>query len=184
MSKLSKIFMKVLRKIKNPLQKWYRTTEFVSGLKQCGKTIDVKGITHLWCDNVYLGDGVNIYPNITLWGPGRIDIGNNTEIGINSVIYSYERVSIGNDTSIAANCYIIDSNHGICKDSLIRNQSSTVKGPVIIDEDVWLGAGVKVLSGVHIGQGAVIGAQSLVNSDIPPYAIAVGVPAKVIGYRT
>ena len=66
---------------------------------------------------------------------------------------------------------------------MIREQTSISKGPVVIEEDAWLGAGVKVLSGVRIGKGAVIGAQSLVNKDIPDYAIAVGVPAKVIGYR-
>ena len=53
----------------------------------------------------------------------------------------------------------------------------------MIEDDVWIGAGTKILSGVHIGRGAVIGAQSVVNKDIPDYAIAVGIPARVIGYR-
>lgn len=60
---------------------------------------------------------------------------------------------------------------------------STVKGPIIIDDDVWIGYGATILSGVHIGQGAVIGAGAMVCDDIPPYAIAGGVPAKVIRYR-
>ena len=55
--------------------------------------------------------------------------------------------------------------------------------PAVIDHDVWLGANVVVRQGVHIGTGAVVGAGSVVTSDIPPYAIAVGAPAKVIKYR-
>ena len=141
------------------------------------------GGVNLWCDNVSLGNFVNVYPNTTFWGPGKITVGNHVEIGIGSVLYASSHVEIGNNVAIAAQCYIIDSNHGIEKNELIMNQVSKIKGPVVIEDDVWLGAGCKVLSGVHIGKGAVIGANSVVNKDIPAYAIAVGCPAKVIGYR-
>ena len=57
------------------------------------------------------------------------------------------------------------------------------KNCVVIGNDVWIGYGVTILSGVTIGDGAIIGAGALVNKDIPPYAIAVGIPAKVIKYR-
>ena len=62
-------------------------------------------------------------------------------------------------------------------------ENSLSKGDIVVDDDVWIGHHATILTGVHIGQGAVIGAGALVNSDIPPYAIAVGVPAKVIRYR-
>jgi len=55
--------------------------------------------------------------------------------------------------------------------------------PVVIGADVWIGAGASVLPGVTIGDGAVIGARAVVTKDIPPNAIAVGIPAKVIRYR-
>lgn len=57
------------------------------------------------------------------------------------------------------------------------------KGDIIVDDDVWIGYGAIILSGVHIGQGAVIAAGAVVSSDVPPYAIVGGVPAKVIKYR-
>lgn len=56
-------------------------------------------------------------------------------------------------------------------------------GPIVLDDDVWIGDAAVIMSGVHIGQGAVIGAGAIVTTDIPPYAIAVGSPAKVIKYR-
>lgn len=57
------------------------------------------------------------------------------------------------------------------------------KGDIQVDDDVWIGYGATILSGIHIGQGAVIAAGSVVTKDVPPYAIAGGVPAKVISYR-
>lgn len=57
------------------------------------------------------------------------------------------------------------------------------KGDIVVEDDVWIGCRVTVLSGVHIGQGAVVAAGSVVNKDVPPYSIVGGVPAKVIKYR-
>ena len=156
MNKCSILIMRVLRRIISKVQRWYRYVSFVDGLDEYGKNIDVKGTVNLWNDNVTIHDGVNIYPGVTLWGPGKIEIGSHVEVGINTTIYSSELIVIKDNVLIAAGCYIIDSNHGIDKGKLIREQKSICKGPVIIEEDAWLGAGVKVLSGVHIGKGAVI----------------------------
>lgn len=86
-------------------------------------------------------------------------------------------VSIGNNTVIAAQCYIIDMDHGIEKSMLISKQPNTVS-PVLIGEDVWVAAGVKILKGSCLGDGCIIGAQSVVKGRIAPNAIAVGVPAQ------
>jgi len=68
-------------------------------------------------------------------------------------------------------------------DELIKNQPLQTKGGILIEDNVWLGFGVIVLSGVRIGKGAVIGAGSVVTDDIPAGAIAVGVPARVVKMR-
>lgn len=180
---VSVLFMKAIRKIITPVVRWYRHTAFVSGLESCSGNVTLEGPAYLWNDHVSIGGGTHIYQGVTLWGPGKIQIGAHVEVGINTTIYASNHVSIGNNCLIAANCYIIDSNHGTSRNDMIQNQTFVCKGPVVLEEDVWLGAGAVVLSGVHIGRGAVIGAQALVNTDIPDYAIAVGVPAKVIGYR-
>jgi acetyltransferase-like isoleucine patch superfamily enzyme len=76
-------------------------------------------------------------------------------------------------------CYPIKS-HILKKED---NRDSSNKGPVIIGNDVWIGTGTIILSGVSIGDGAIIGAGAVVTSDIPPYAIVGGIPAKVIRFR-
>ena len=91
-------------------------------------------------------------------------------------------IKIGNDVLIGAFVQIIDTDHGIEKFPTIREQQAIV-GEVVIGNDVWIGAGAKILRDVHIGNGAVIGANAVVTQDIPPYAVAVGAPARVIKYR-
>lgn len=92
-------------------------------------------------------------------------------------------VKIGANSMIAAQCYIIDTDHGIKSGELISKQKNTVS-PVVIGEGVWIAAGAKILKGSVIRDGAVIGAQGVVKGEIPENAIAVGVPAKAIKYRS
>ena len=93
-------------------------------------------------------------------------------------------MKIGDNTSIAGQCYIIDSNHGIAKDRLIREQpmDSAPEG-ISIGNDVWIAAQCTVLKGARINDHAVIGAQSLVNGEIPEGAVCFGTPATVKKYR-
>lgn len=64
-----------------------------------------------------------------------------------------------------------------------EKQEGVSKGNIIVDDDVWIGFRSTILSGVHIGQGAIVAAGSVVTKDVPPYAIVGGVPAKVLKYR-
>ncbi|WP_246729147.1 acyltransferase [Rhizobium leguminosarum] len=113
----------------------------------------------------------------------KVFIGNNTVIGRRNVITAKNRISIGNDVLIGSDVQIIDHGHGMRRDVPIRLQKAEI-GFIEIGDDVWIGAGAKILMNVTIGTGAVIGAYSVVTADIPDYAIAVGSPAKVVKYRT
>lgn len=175
------MFIKIRRAIGYAFRRWN-----FGRIMKCtsGKNLQIMSHVKWECLNTSIGDDSQIRCNCQFLGKGRISIGHHTQIGDNTICYSFEGggITIGNNVWFAPNCYIIDCDHCIKKDVLIRQQGASVK-PVFIGNDVWLGAGVTVLKGVSIGDGAVIGAGSVVTKDIPANAIAVGVPAKVIKYR-
>lgn len=112
-------------------------------------------------------------------------------------IYSYsngnnEKLEIGNYVSIASSCsFILGGGHSLnslttypVKDIICKVPYSAIsKGPIIVSDEVWIGFGVTILSGVHIGKGSIIAAKSVVIKDIPPYTIYGGNPAKFIKNR-
>jgi acetyltransferase-like isoleucine patch superfamily enzyme len=115
---------------------------------------------------------------------GYINIGDTTCIHPRCQVNAYAAgIEIGKGVDIAPNCAFYAYDHGIAPGSPIREQPLTTKGKIVIEDDVWLGVGVTVLSGVNIGKGAVIGAGSIVTKNIPADAIAAGRPAKVLKMR-
>lgn len=112
-----------------------------------------------------------------------ITIGNNCFFGEYNVIRGQGGVTIGNDVYTGPMVKIVAVNHVYADPNRpIREQGITAQG-IVIEDDVWLGAGVTVVDGVTIGRGSIIGAGAVVTGDIPPYSIAVGVPAKVVKDR-
>ncbi len=115
---------------------------------------------------------------------GRIDIGDFSNIGAGCRMGTTSQIKIGKHVLLAANCYIGGAQHNYDRTDIpIMRQGYNNRGGVIIEDDVWLGTDVKILDGVTIGTGCVIGAGALVTKDIPSYSIAMGVPAKVTGSR-
>lgn len=112
-----------------------------------------------------------------------IHIGQNCFLGEFNVIRGQGGVRIGDNVYTGPMVQIVAVNH-VYQDPArpIREQGITAEG-IVIEDDVWLGAGVTVVDGVTIGRGSVIGAGSVVTKDIPPYSIAVGAPAKPIKDR-
>lgn len=113
----------------------------------------------------------------------NIRIGRNTTIGYYTFVFASERIAIGNNCLIAPFVYIVDSDHGIEKGTLI-NQQANQTAQIEIGDDVWVGTGAKILKGVTIGEGAVIAAGAVVKDNIQAYQIVGGIPAKLIGERT
>ena len=135
-------------------------------------------------EQISLGSGCLIHQGALLhcYG-GQIQLGDNVSVNPYCVLYGHGGLTIGNDVLIATGCVIIPANHIIDDPTKsIRAQGLRCQG-ICIEDDVWLGARVVVLDGVTIGRGAVIGAGAVVTTNIPPGALAVGVPAKVIRYR-
>jgi acetyltransferase-like isoleucine patch superfamily enzyme len=135
---------------------------------------------------VELSDRVKIHEDthILVGLGGRVIIGADTSIHRGCQIESYQSsINIGCRVEIAPRCAFQSFDHGMEPELPISKQPLTTKGPIIIEDDAWLGYGVIVLSGVSIGKGAVIGAGSVVTKDIPAGAVSVGVPARVIRMR-
>jgi len=115
---------------------------------------------------------------------GYIQIGDGSSIHPGCQLKAYvEPILIGEGVMIAANVAVYSYDHGVAPGQPIRRQPITAKGPVTMHNDVWIGTAAIILSGVTIGEGAVIAAGSVVTRDVPAGAIAAGNPARVIKYR-
>ena len=115
-------------------------------------------------------------------------IGDNCEMGDMTHIVARERVEIGNDVLIASKCFISDTSHGNYTGKnqdapgMPPHQRRLVTKPVRIGNDVWIGENVVILAGSEIGDGCIIGANSVVIGKIPSKTIAAGVPAQIIKF--
>ena len=135
---------------------------------------------------IELGAGVHVHRDtaIQTGAGGKVVIGDNTHIQPRCQLSAYKgSISIGQQVEIAPNCSFYPYDHGMAADTPIGRQA-LLAGDIVIEDGVWLGVGVIVLNGVRIGKGAVIGAGSVVSKNIPDMAVAVGVPAKVVKYRS
>ncbi|MNQ71417.1 putative acetyltransferase [compost metagenome] len=143
--------------------------------------------------NIQIGDGlttgfgcrIEVHPQKKT-NEKLLIFGKNIEINDYVHIAAGERITIGNNVLIASKVFISDLNHGnykgINQDSPLStpNSRKLSTNPIIIKDNVWIGEGVCVMSGVTIGTGCIIGALSVVTKNIPDYSIAVGSPAKVV----
>ncbi len=130
-----------------------------------------------------VGEGTLLEPHVWLTAPGeaRIRIGEGSFLNIATMVASEELVEIGDHCMFANGCFVTDSSHRFDDpDKPITWQGFTSKGPTRIGDNVWCGANVVVTSGVTVGERSVIGANSVVTQDIPPFSIAAGAPAKVL----
>jgi acetyltransferase-like isoleucine patch superfamily enzyme len=135
---------------------------------------------------VVLGDRVHLHNDtiVETGSGGGLRIGRDTHIQARCQFSAHlGSIHIGENVQIAPNCAFYPYDHGTTAGIPMSRQPLTTKGDIVVGNDAWLGFGVVVLSGVRIGEGAVIGAGSLVTRDIPAGAIAVGNPARVVRMR-
>lgn len=192
MKKLMKIFMSflsVLLRVFLPLQGILGKIYFPARLKadiinldlsvQCDGRIRVKGTK-----NIVVGSRCRLGCEVEFETEenGRIILGNDIRINRGCTLVSYTGITIGDFAIIGEYVSIRDANHGMKMNKPMRFQRHETL-PISIGKDVWIGRGCCILPGVTIGEGSVIGANSVVTNDIPAFSIAAGVPAKVIRER-
>jgi len=135
---------------------------------------------------VILDDRVAIHSNAVLetGRQGSITLGAGSSIHPGCQLKAYVApILIGEGAMIAANVALYSYDHGMAPDQPIRNQAITTKGPITIEKEAWVGTAAIILSGVTIGEGAVVAAGAVVTRDVPAGAIAAGNPARIIKYR-
>ncbi len=136
-----------------------------------------------WC--IEIGACVEIEHNVFLKivaDHARLAVGDYTFIGTGTEIDVAQSITIGAHTLLAPNVFITDHTHNIAAGLRLDEQGNRA-APVTIGSDAWIGTRAVILSGVTIGDGAIVGAGAVVTKDVPPRAIAAGVPAKLIGTR-
>jgi acetyltransferase-like isoleucine patch superfamily enzyme len=143
--------------------------------------VDAKGTGNA---GITIGSGVFVGRNTILsCKGGDIAIADGANIGFNCEIFSASRVTIGRDTLMAAYCYVIGGDHDFSDPAAAVLAQGRRSSGVAIGDGAWLGAGAKILDGVTIGDRAIVGAGAVVREAVPAGAIAVGVPARVVGQR-
>lgn len=143
--------------------------------------LDAKGESNR---GIRIGNGVFIGRNtIFSCKNGDIDVADGANIGFNCELFSASRVIVGAGVLMAAYSYVIGGDHDFSDPSKsVLDQARTSKG-VTIGAGAWIGAGATIFDGTTIGEHAVVGAGAVVREDVPPSAVAVGMPARVISLR-
>jgi acetyltransferase-like isoleucine patch superfamily enzyme len=167
----------------------YRAPMFRSRCVSVGKRLSIERMPHIvGTPRIVVGDDVRISGVIGIAGGRTVDnpeivFGSRVFIGHQTHFVIAKQIVIEEGAAIAANCYIADN------DGHARDLESRLKGlpplpdevkPVRICRNAWLGRGSYVLKGVTIGEGAIVGVGSIVISDIPPFTVAMGNPARVV----
>ncbi|HEV3058168.1 MAG TPA: acyltransferase [Vicinamibacterales bacterium] len=143
--------------------------------------LDAKGRSNR---GIRIDDGVFVGRNTILsCKDGDIELAAGANIGFNCEVFSASRVRIGRSVLMAAYAYVIGGDHDFSDPTVTVLAQSRRSAGVEVGDGVWMGAGAKVLDGVRIGEHAVIGAGAVVRDDVPAAAIAVGIPARVVGSR-
>ncbi len=186
---------------------WRRLSLRYLGLKNVGRavyvhpTVQVEYPARIWLGDavhvhyhselrsgqdskIQLADGCRIGPYaMLLANEGYLKMGCNGYVGPFSILRGDGGLEIGCDVLISPQVVIMTANHAFEDCMHPIRQQGDVREAVVIEDDVWLGTGVKVMAGVRIGRGAVVAAGAVVTKDVPPFAVVGGVPARLIRFR-
>ena len=149
-------------------------------LRFFGNILDMIRMSLLRICGSRIGKNSFIHPNVLLINPQKIIMGENSNIGSNSEIFNYDYLKIGDDVDIGTQFYINTNNHKFDDPTKKVAYQGGISKEIIIGSDIWIGARVTVLSGVTINNRVVIGAGSVVTSNLESGYLYAGVPAKKI----
>lgn len=167
----------VVKSVKPGCEKWHQYQQRISLLSTTNADMEIRSL--FYENSVECKGKLYILPGTILCYPYRIKIGYNVFINRGGYITARGPIIIGDNVIIGPGVVINSGMHNYQdKTTLIRNQGHRIL-PIDIENDVWIGANAVIMPGVTIGKGSVVGAGAVVTTSIPPYSVAVGVPAKV-----
>ena len=135
-------------------------------------------------NSVILGNSVTLMENCVLSAnEGKIHISEKSWLGPGCLVYGNGHITIGSNVLIAGHTAISTVSHNFDRIDIPINDQGLDCGPIVIEDDVWIGLNCSIVKGVTIGKGSIIGAGAVVTGNIPPYSIALGIPAKVVASR-
>ncbi len=149
-------------------------------------SVRLAGRVHVTGDGqLIIGQGVTLRGTVVpvefgTYVSGRIEVGDRTFINYGSSIAAHDLVQIGADCHIGHYTFIMDNNHH----DVVRHLELPPSAPVIVENNVWIGSKTVILPGVRIGHHSVVGAGSIVTSDVPPHCVVAGNPARVLRHLT
>jgi acetyltransferase-like isoleucine patch superfamily enzyme len=154
-----------------------------------GDGVRVVGAVTIDCDtesaSIVIGDNTVLYgPSQLLTYGGRIELGKRCSVNPFCILYGHGGLTIGDHVRIATQTVIIPANHIFSDVNKPITEQGLTKSGIKIGNDVWIGAGVRILDGSEIGSGSVVGASTLVNGKFDPHSIIVGIPGKKIKSRS
>lgn len=133
---------------------------------------------------IQFGDNCTVAAGVVL--QGSLEFGDNCSVQAYSVLVGYGTdgvIRLGNDVRVAPHVMMIAANHVFDDPAVPIREQGMRYGPIIVEDDVWIGGRATLVAGITVGTGAVVGAGAVVTRDVPPFSIVAGVPAKVIGHR-
>lgn len=170
-----------LSRVRSGSESWHKLQQKVSQLSSTDADMAIRSF--FYENSIRCKGKLYILPGTILCYPYKIEMGYNVFINRNVYITARANIIIGDNVLIGPDVIINSGMHRYRdKDKLIRDQGHEIK-PITIGNDVWIGAKAVIMPGVVIGDGSVIGAGSIVTRSLPPYSVAVGIPARIIKER-
>ena len=130
-----------------------------------------------------IGSDVDMLNGVVIMSPQKVEIGHDTFLNEFVRIGGQNEVKIGNYVQLSQNVSLISENHKYSNPLLPIKKQGYFGKKIVIEDDVWIGANAVILSGVTVGQGAIVGANAVVTKNVRPYSIVGGIPARFIKYR-
>lgn len=132
----------------------------------------------LRCFGATVAQGAHVYPNVKIWAPWNLDLGEECGIANGVTLYSMDKITVGRRTVISQGAHLCAGTHDYTQPGF-----PLVTRPIYVGDHAWIAAEAFIHAGITIGEGCVVGARSVVTKDMPPWMICFGHPCKPIRER-